>query len=142
LVRHTNAGSPRLCDTWTKRAVRVLRRAEITQARVRLGREAFQQGGREPRLKVLVERLSSAGAEITDKSGHPEEEVPIRRVASASSMKPARTPGLPDGGELFAHARTTPASLTTWPEALPERRSMGLNHPPHWDALGEMIAQS
>src|SRR5262249_20290128 len=35
---------------WKKCAISVLWRAEITQPRVRLGRQAFQQRGREPRF--------------------------------------------------------------------------------------------
>ena len=39
-----------LADDRVKRAVGVLRRAEVAQARVRLGSEAFQQRGRQSRL--------------------------------------------------------------------------------------------
>ena len=45
-----SGGTFHLADDRIKRAVGVLRRAEIAQARVRLGGEAFQQRGREPRF--------------------------------------------------------------------------------------------
>ena len=50
VVVHQAGGAFHLADDRIKRAVRVLRRAEIAQARVRLGGEAFQQRGREPRF--------------------------------------------------------------------------------------------
>ena len=45
-----SGGALHLADDRIKRAVGVLRRAEIAQARVRLGSEAFQQRGRQSRL--------------------------------------------------------------------------------------------
>jgi hypothetical protein len=47
---HQSGGALYLAHDRIKRAVRVLRRAEIAQARVRLGGEAFQQRGGEPRF--------------------------------------------------------------------------------------------
>ena len=44
------SGALHLADDRIKCAVGVLRRAEIAQARVRLGSEAFQQRSREPRF--------------------------------------------------------------------------------------------
>ena len=45
-----SGGTLHLADDRIKRAVSVLRGAEVAQARVRLGSEAFQQRGREPRF--------------------------------------------------------------------------------------------
>ena len=50
VVVRKSGGTFHLADDRIKRAVGVLRRAEIAQARVRLGGEAFQQRGREPRF--------------------------------------------------------------------------------------------
>ena len=50
VVVRQSGGTFHLADDRIKRAVGVLRRAEIAQARVRLGGEAFQQRGREPRF--------------------------------------------------------------------------------------------
>ena len=50
VVVHKSGGAFHLADDRIKRAVGVLRRAEIAQARVRLAGEAFQQRRREPRL--------------------------------------------------------------------------------------------
>jgi hypothetical protein len=50
VVAHQSGGAFHLADDRIKRAVRVLRRAEIAQPRVRLSGEAFQQRGGEPRF--------------------------------------------------------------------------------------------
>ena len=50
VVVRQSGGTFHLADDRIKRAVGVLRRAEIAQARVRLASEAFQQRGREPRF--------------------------------------------------------------------------------------------
>jgi hypothetical protein len=50
VVVHQTGGAFHLADDRIKRAVRVLRRAEIAEARVRLGGEVFQQRSCEPRF--------------------------------------------------------------------------------------------
>src|SRR5262249_40889465 len=50
VVVHQSGGAFHLAHDRIKRTVRVLRRAEIAQARMRLGGEAFQQRGSEPRF--------------------------------------------------------------------------------------------
>ena len=50
VVVRQSGGTFHLADDRIKRAVGVLRRAEIAQARVRLASETFQKRGREPRF--------------------------------------------------------------------------------------------
>jgi len=50
VVVRQSSGAFHLADDRIKRAVRVLRGAEIAQARVRFGGQAFQKGRREPRF--------------------------------------------------------------------------------------------
>jgi len=50
VVVHESSGAFHLADDWIKRAARVLRRAEIAEARVQLGGEVFQQRSCEPRF--------------------------------------------------------------------------------------------
>ena len=50
VVVRQSGGAFHLANDRIKCTVRVLRRAEIAQARMRFGGEAFQQRGREPRL--------------------------------------------------------------------------------------------
>ena len=50
VVVRKSSGTLHLADDRIKRAVGVLRRAEVAQARVRLGSEAFQQRSRQSRL--------------------------------------------------------------------------------------------
>jgi hypothetical protein len=50
VVARQSCSTLQLADNRIERAVGVLRRAEIAQARVRLGGEAFQKRGREPRF--------------------------------------------------------------------------------------------
>ena len=86
VVVRQSGGTFHLADDRIKRAVGVLRRAEIAQARVRLGSEAFQKRSREPRfadtgLAGEQHHLTFAGLALDQR----------RSSSSSSSSRPTRS---------------------------------------------------